>query len=115
MIGCDIIEIARIKDSIEKFGDKFLDKILTVAEKKIYLSRNCPCSFVAGRFAAKEAVSKAVGSGIGDGLSFTDIEILPNEKGKPVLRVFNEIKHGADVSISHSRDNAMAVCIINIE
>lgn len=115
MIGCDIIEISRIKDSIERFGDKFLDRILTKDEKKLYLSRNRPCSFVAGRFAAKEAVSKAMGSGISDGLSFTDIEILPDEKGKPILRIFKEIKYGADVSISHSNDNAMAVCIINIE
>lgn len=111
-VGCDIVELSRIKESVEKFGDRFINRILTAKEKEIYISRNSQISFLAGRFSVKEAVSKAIGTGIAHGLSFTDIEILPDEKGKPVLYLYGEKKDGADVSISHSRDNAIAVCVM---
>lgn len=111
-VGCDIIELTRIKESIDKFGDRFINRILSPKEKEIYLNRNSHISFIAGRFSAKEAVSKAVGTGIVGRLSFSDIEILPDKAGKPVLYLYGEKKRGADVSISHSRDNAIAVCVM---
>ena len=112
MLGCDIIEIERIKKSVERFGDKFVDKILSPAEKKIYIERGYSPIFLAGRFAAKEAAAKALGTGISVELKLTDIEILPDEKGKPILYIYGEMIKDGDISISHSKTNGIAVCII---
>lgn len=112
MLGCDIIEIERIEQSIEKFGENFLKNILSDNEIALYERRGKKAEFVAGRFAAKEAVSKALGTGIGRGYGFTDIEILPDELGKPFVYLKNEKKENMEVSISHSRMNAIAVCVI---
>ena len=75
MIGCDIIEIERIKSSIDKFGDNFINKIMTCREIEIYNLKGKKAEFAAGRFAAKEAVAKSFGLGIGRGYAFTDIEV----------------------------------------
>lgn len=115
MLGCDIIEIERIKQSILKFGESFLKHILSENEIVLYNKRGKKAEFAAGRFAAKEAVSKALGIGIGRGYSFTDIEILPDELGKPYVYLKNQKKENIEVSISHSRMNAIAVCVIKEE
>lgn len=112
MLGCDIIEIERIEQSILKFGESFLKHILSENEIALYNKRGQKAEFAAGRFAAKEAVSKALGTGIGRGYSFTDIEILPDELGKPYVYLKNQKKENMEVSISHSRMNAIAVCVI---
>ncbi len=112
MLGCDIIEIERIEHSIVKFGDNFLRHILSENELLLYNKRGKRAEFAAGRFAAKEAVSKALGTGIGRGYSFTDIEILPDELGKPYVYLKNQKQENIEVSISHSRLNAIAVCVI---
>ena len=111
-IGCDIVEIERIRMSIEKFGDKFIKRILTSAEIEIYNNRGCRIEFIAGRFSAKEALSKAFGSGIGKELSFLDIEILPNKLGKPEVILKGEKRDDIALSISHSKHNAMSVCCV---
>lgn len=115
MLGCDIIEIERIEKSISKFGNNFLKHILSDNEITLYNARGKHVEFVAGRFAAKEAISKALGTGIGRGYGFTDIEILPDELGKPYVYLKNEKKNNMEVSISHSRMNAIAVCVIKEE
>lgn len=112
MLGCDIIEIERIEKSILKFGENFLKHILSDKEIALYNKRGQKAEFAAGRFAAKEAVSKALGTGIGRGYSFTDIEILPDELGKPYVYLKSQKKENMEVSISHSRMNAIAVCVI---
>lgn len=112
MLGCDIIEIARIEKSILKYGDNFLKHILSDSEILLYNKKGKKAEFVAGRFAAKEAVSKALGTGIGLGYGFTDIEILPDDLGKPYVYLKTQKKENMEVSISHSRINAIAVCII---
>ncbi len=115
MLGCDIIEIDRITNSIQKFGFSFLHHILSDREIALYKSKGKRAEFAAGRFAAKEAVSKAMGTGIGRGLGFTDIEIIPNELGKPYVYIHGEKANHIEISISHSRGNAIAVCIIKEE
>jgi holo-[acyl-carrier protein] synthase len=110
-IGIDIIEIERIRNVIER-QKKFIDRILTPAEKDTFetLSDKRKVEFLAGRFAAKEAFSKAFGTGIGETLSFLDIEIRINEKGKPyIARPFSE---GVHLSISHSERYAVAQVVI---
>ena len=111
MIGIDIVEIKRIEKFLEKFGKKGLKKFLT--QNEINLAKR-PES-IAGLFAAKEAFSKALGTGIGEKCSFLDIEILKNEKNKPyfskkTLEKFNIKK--ADISISHDGGFAIAAVII---
>lgn len=109
-IGIDIIELSRVAEMIER-QPKFLDRILTPFEKEKMemLSGHRKVEFLAGRFAAKEAFSKANGTGIGKQLSFLDIEIHTNPLGKPVI-VKPAIQ--AHLSISHSREYAVAQVII---
>jgi len=109
-IGIDIIELSRIQDMLER-KTKLIDRILTSREKQKFevLSERRQVEFLAGRFAAKEAFSKAAGTGIGKELSFLDIEIETDEWGKPLI-VKPDIL--AYLSISHSRDYAVAQVII---
>lgn len=110
-IGIDIIELNRIGDLIDR-QKKIIDRVLTPAEKDkfITLSERRKVEYLAGRFAAKEAFSKAVGTGIGEKLSFQDIEIHSDELGKPVIiKPFSE---GVHLSISHSEQYAVAQVVI---
>jgi holo-[acyl-carrier protein] synthase len=114
-IGTDIIEIKRIQRAIEKYQQKFLSRIFTQAEQKYCLEHQNPYYRFAGRFAAKEAVVKALGTGFG-ALSWCDIEICNNEVGKPYLKfsaTFSRLLEDAQISISisHCREYATAVAI----
>lgn len=116
-IGCDIIEINRVKQACERHKDAFLDRILTQNEKAYCLQKRewAPC--VAARFAAKEAISKALGCGIGQHLNWLDIEISHQDLGQPQAILSQE---KADyfgnpkilLSISHCKEYAMAVAHI---
>ncbi len=94
-IGTDLVEIARIASSIERLGERFVDRILTENEKQQWLSiANKPKAdaFVAKRFAAKEAAVKALGTGIGRGVSFQHFEVSNLSSGQPVLSVEESIE-----------------------
>lgn len=110
-IGLDMIEIERIAKVVQKHP-KFVDRILTPAEKKVYqqLSGKRKIEFLAGRFAAKEAYAKARGTGIGRNVSWKDIEIA-SESGKPciVSDSCDEIIH---ITITHTKYYAAAQVII---
>jgi holo-[acyl-carrier protein] synthase len=110
-IGIDIIELDRIKTIIDR-QPKFIQRILTENELLIFgkLTSQRKIEFLAGRFAAKEAYAKANGTGIGNNLSFLDIEIQPDPFGKP--QIIAPIKEGVHLSISHSRDYAIAQVVI---
>lgn len=112
-IGIDIIELARIKELLARQG-KFADRVLTANEKQQFagLPERRQAEFLAGRFAAKEAFSKAAGTGIGKELSFLEIEIATDAFGKPF---FVKPAVRAHLSISHSRDYAVAQVIIEAE
>src|SRR5262245_48065489 len=83
--GIDIIEVGRIAASHEKFGDRFLQRILRSSEIAYCVSPKTPAPFLAARFAAKEAVSKAFGTGIGSQLGWQDIEVGRKESGEPFV------------------------------
>ena len=85
-IGVDIAEIARVDRLHEKFGERFAQRILTADELIEYRRRKSSSAFLAMRFAAKEAVAKACGTGIGDELGFHSMQIDNDAQGKPVLR-----------------------------
>ncbi|GAC1325278.1 MAG: holo-ACP synthase [Chloroflexota bacterium] len=113
--GVDIIEIERIERAIMRWNERFLQRIYTPAE--VEYCRGRAQSF-AGRFAGKEAVSKALGVGIRV-LSWRDIEILPDGRGKPTVFLHGKAEKiagyrqlsGFDISITHSRDNALAFVV----
>ncbi|MBB5149842.1 MULTISPECIES: holo-ACP synthase [Ureibacillus] len=111
-IGLDIVEIDRIYELMNR-TDKFQRRILSERELSVFkeLSEKRKCEFLAGRFAAKEAFSKANGTGIREGCEFHQIEILNDELGKPIL-YFNGQAVNGFVSITHSRDYAAAQVII---
>lgn len=123
-IGTDLVEIARVGGMIEgSAGLRFLKRVLTDAERKradsLALARRT--EFVAGRFAVKEAVVKAIGCGIGSKVGFRDIEVLPDEAGKPVCRLsdaaFEQLRWLPDecrihVAIAHERTMATAMAVV---
>ena len=124
-IGVDIIEIERVRQAIQN-NKNFLSKLFTEREIDYFISRNMNSEVIAGNFAAEEAVSKALGTGI-RGFSFKDIEILRNELGKPEVILHN----GANLignklvgnnntlrvhlSISHNNSSAIAYSVLEGE
>lgn len=116
-VGNDIIEIARIKKAWQRHGERFLNKIFTPKEQEYCLSKKgFPERHIAGRFAAKEALSKTLGTGIGL-ISWLDFEILNNAQGKPIVTVSDRIlaldRHAQfDLSISHCHEYATAVAVL---
>ncbi len=115
-IGLDIIEIERIKRAVQN-NSRFVDRILTKKEIEIYQKFSSPkrqIEFLAGRFAVKEAFAKATAQGIGK-LSFQHIEVLPNKNGAPTIDVSGYEKEHLLVSITHSKQYAVAQVIITNE
>ncbi|QGU96891.1 holo-ACP synthase [Clostridium bovifaecis] len=119
-IGTDIIEVERIERALGK-NSNFISKIFTKNEIEYLKSRKMRPEFVAGRFAAKEAVSKALGTGI-RGFEFKDIEIDKNILGKPAVLLSGEAKKLGEgfgnyiihLSISHSKENAIAYAVLEV-
>jgi holo-[acyl-carrier protein] synthase len=96
--GIDIIEVARIEASHEKFGERFLNRILRPGEIEYCLGHKRPGPFLAARFAAKEAISKAFGTGIGSQLAWQDMEVGRRPSGEPFV-----ILHGAGLRLLETR------------
>ncbi|MBO4473503.1 MAG: holo-ACP synthase [Clostridiales bacterium] len=122
--GVDIVSVDRIRRSLERSGEAFLRRVCTEQEIALMGSGNEArrAEFLAGRFAAKEAISKALGTGFGVlGVALTDMEILREESGAPYVvlhgkvRAVYEEKGGKNVSISISHDGGMAVAFCTIE
>ena len=110
-IGIDIVELERVKKVCER-QERFSERILVESELQVYktLSMKRKIEYLAGRFAAKEAYAKANGTGFGKELSFTDIEISVDRKGKPYITKPKE--EGVHLSITHSENYAVAQVII---
>ncbi|RLM22090.1 holo-ACP synthase [Brenneria alni] len=87
-LGTDIVEIARIESVVERSGERLARRILTENEWLQYQQHQQPVRFLAKRFAVKEAAAKAFGTGIRNGLSFSQFEVFNDELGKPCLRFF---------------------------
>ncbi len=117
-VGTDIVGTARIGRMLEGTrGEAFLRRVLSETERAYVSGKQFSparkVEFVAGRWAAKEAVSKALGCGIGASLGFHDIEVLPDERGKPCCRVARSVAAGVRVhlSISHADGWATAFAV----
>ena len=114
--GIDLLKVERVKKIYLSYEEKFLRKILTDLEiKQIKKNKNI-CYKIAGKFSAKEAVVKAMGTGFSDGIKIKDIEILNLENGKPILNLYGNAKkkigniHSSSLSISN--DGGFVVSIV---
>ncbi len=119
-LGSDLIEIARIQASIDRFGDRFLNRVFTAGEiAYCQLKKNAAESFAA-RFAAKEAGAKALGTGISHGISWPEIEVRREPSGRPTIhwsgRALERVTalgiRRTSVTLTHSRDIALAVVLV---
>jgi holo-[acyl-carrier protein] synthase len=114
-VGIDVVEIDRIQAALERFGERFLCRIYSERERERYQHRPRE---LAARFAAKEAVMKALGTGM-RGVRWRDIEVLPNWRGKPIVVLHDTAAARADllgfthlaISLTHSRSEAIAVVV----
>ncbi len=119
-VGIDIIEVSRIRHSYERFGERFVKRILHPDEIAYCQSHKDPAPFLAARFAAKEAISKAFGTGIGAQLGWQDMEVGRRPSGQPYV-----ILHGAGeallqerqaahlhLSLSHTNNHATAIAVL---
>ena len=117
-VGIDIAELDRVARSYERFGVRFCSRILVPAELAVMPSNAVP--FLASRFAAKEAAVKALGTGFSQGVTFQDIEVRSDSLGKPAILFHNQALERcralgvrqSHLSLSHGRDSAVAVVIL---
>jgi holo-[acyl-carrier protein] synthase len=115
-IGTDIVQVVRIRESLDRHGERFAERILSDAELAEFRASAHPARFLARRFAAKEAVAKAFGTGFSGGLTFRDITIGHDDAGKPELYFENRASDFCResgigerfVSISDEKDYAVA-------
>jgi len=113
-IGCDIIDIRRIRKIILKYGDKFLRKIFTDEEIKKCDKNDCS-SYYAKRFSAKESYSKATKLGIGEKVNFRDIEIMNDEKGAPFFSKHTFKAEGVNAFLALSDEHDYAISYVVLE
>ena len=118
-IGVDVIECARSQISIERFGDRFLHRVFTDGEVEYSMSMKFPERHLAARFAGKEAVAKAFGTGIGKAMGWRNIDIQKKESGEPFLVLSGPAETfaaergvtSALISLSHTEHHAIA-CVV---
>ncbi|MBI9072287.1 MAG: holo-ACP synthase [Melioribacteraceae bacterium] len=116
--GIDIEEIERIQESVEKYADHFLNKIFTQTELDYCLPKKNKYQHLAARFAAKEAIAKALSAGWNEGFNWKDIEIFNEKSGKPIVHLYGKLKEflGDDkelqISMSHSRNYVTCFAIL---
>jgi holo-[acyl-carrier protein] synthase len=119
-IGVDLVENARIQHSLDRFGERFLQRVFTAGEIEYSQSMKFPARHLAARFAAKEALSKAFGTGIGKAMGWKDIDVRKKPSGEPFVVLEGGAKQLADdrgvravwISLSHTEHHAMAVIVI---
>lgn len=119
-IGVDIVKIERIKNAAERWGSSFLEKILTPLETAYCNAKKDPYPSVAVRFAAKEALIKAVGSGVV--IKMQDIEVVNDSSGRPSINVKGELEEffkqkkitGCHLSLSHENEYGVASVVLEV-
>ncbi len=118
--GIDLVEIERIQHSVDRYGQKFLDRVYTPAEQAYCLRKKKAAESLAARFAAKEAGAKALGTGISYGVNWLEIEVIREPSGRPTIQFHGRaaeiagrlgVAHAA-LSITHTADLAMASVVL---
>ena len=115
-IGLDLVEVARINKDLDKYGRRFAERVLSGNELVLFDRRRDRAIFLAGRFAAKEAVIKGLGHYLDDRPAFCEIEIVNNASGQPTLRLPASIEEKIGsyrclISITHDKNYAAAVAV----
>ena len=121
-IGVDLVECARIEHSLERFGERFLKRVFTAGEIEYSQSMKYPARHLAARFAAKEAASKAFGTGIGKSMGWKDIDVRRKESGEPYVVLEGGAQKLAEerkvskvlITLSHTEHHAMAVIVLEV-
>jgi holo-[acyl-carrier protein] synthase len=117
--GIDLVDFTRIEDMLKRHGERFLDRVFTATEQSYASANRNGVEKLAGRFAAKEAVLKLLGTGWRGKIAWTDIEVVNTETGQPTLNLSGEVKKIADklgvtqisVSITHTANFAIASAV----
>ena len=119
-LGLDLVEVERVRAAVERQGEAFIERVLTSDEAAYCRFQAEPSIHIAARFAAKEAFSKAIGTGIGEGAGWRDIEVVRRDSGKPELVLHGKALESAEsmgvvgmhLSITHTRLTAAAVVVL---
>ena len=122
-IGTDLTEVARIRQSIERYGERFVNRIYTEAERQYAASKANADERFAARFAAKEAGMKAIGTGWRHGVTWQDFEVVNEPSGRPTLKLHSVAREIADrmgvqhisISLTHTAEIAFAIVILENE
>jgi holo-[acyl-carrier protein] synthase len=118
--GIDLVEIGRIQHSVDRYGQKFLNRVYTMAEQAYCLRKKNAAESLAARFAAKEAGAKALGTGISYGVNWLEIEVVREPSGRPTIQFHGRAAEiaarlgvaRAALSITHTADLAMASVVL---
>ncbi|MBL0124978.1 MAG: holo-ACP synthase [Betaproteobacteria bacterium] len=119
-VGTDLVSVKRIEDALFRFGDRFLHRVLSESEVTEYAQSSQPARFLAKRFAAKEAFSKAWGTGIGEAVGWHDVSVAHDARGKPLIapsaalseKFVKEHIVAAHISLSDENDHALAFVVL---
>jgi holo-[acyl-carrier protein] synthase len=119
-VGVDMVEVARVQHSLDRFGDRFLQRVFTAGEIEYSMAMKFPARHLAARFAAKEAVSKAFGTGIGKAMGWRDIDVRKKESGEPFLVFQGRAKEMSMlrgvtqplITLSHTDEHAIAMIVL---
>ncbi len=119
-LGTDLAEIGRVSKSLERYGERFMERVYTPGEIAYCLRKKNAAESFAARFAAKEAGAKALGTGISHGVSWKDFEVVREPSGKPTLALRGRAAERAEamgvvrvlLSLTHTREMALAVVVM---
>ena len=119
-VGIDLVEVARIRNAAERRGERFLKRIFTERERGYCREKHGEYASLAARFAAKEAVFKALGTGWSAGVKWTDVEVINDALGKPEVVLHGKVKElvgkrNVAISLTHTREYAQAVAVLGNE
>lgn len=116
-VGIDLVETQRIKVAMDRYGERFTNRVFTPWEIEYCLSKINPALSFAGRFAVKEAVFKAIGTGFAEGVKWTSVEVVNDRRGQPQVRLGRGIRNHIGsrkiiISLSHTNEYAVASAIL---
>jgi len=116
-LGIDLVEVGRIKRAHNRWGERFLRRVFTASERAYSMRKAHPEQSLAARFAAKEAVLKAIGTGLSGGIRWTDVEVVNDRSGKPGVRLGERITRRIGdrrvlLTISHTKELAIAQAVL---
>jgi holo-[acyl-carrier protein] synthase len=122
-IGLDLVKIARLRAAVERWHERFLLRVFTEAERRYCFSRASPYASLAARFAVKEAVLKAIGTGWAQGVRWVEIEVLPDATGRPQASVNGRVRSlfrqagvsGVHVTLSHDAEYAVGEAVLTAD